>query len=94
MMVMRILAQEGEVTEPNEPLDFSTPLYLEAADFEAADGRGIAYLTRDIHKAQRFDGIQTLFAYWKRIPMARQWRPDGKPNRPLTVYTITAEEVR
>lgn len=26
---------------------------------------------------------------WRTIDEARPWRPDGKPNRPLTAFTVT-----
>jgi hypothetical protein len=73
---------------PAEPGD-----YLVAFDPEARGGRGEALFSPDISEAMRFvDGMAAMTA-WKMQSRTRPLRPDGKPNRPLTAYTVEAIEV-
>ena len=67
--------------------------YLEWADIEAFDGRGDARVTRDLAKAMRFDDLTTAFEYWRATSKTRPIRDDGRPNRPLTAFSITFREV-
>ena len=67
--------------------------YLETYDPEAHEGRGFAQFTSDLAKAMKFDTHAQAFDLWKSTPRSRPTRPDGKPNRPLTAFTINFEEV-
>lgn len=58
--------------------------YLESFDPDAYGGRGYADLT----KAMRFASVAEAFDMRKRQSAVRPLRPDGRPNRPLTAYTI------
>ena len=68
--------------------------YLEAFNADALGGIGIIRLTNDLSAARRFDSFEAVMACWKTVSTVRPRRPDGKPNRPLTAYTIQPEELK
>lgn len=50
--------------------------------------------SRDIAKARVFPSITEAHAYWRQTPPAPDdVRPDGRPNRPLTGFTVVMEPV-
>jgi hypothetical protein len=61
--------------------------YLKAYDPAAEDGRGLLVTTTDPAEAKRYSAAEAL-AEWKRVSRVRPRRPDGKPNRPLSAFTI------
>lgn len=63
--------------------------WLQAADVNAHDGRGAVTTTRDQAHALAFATHAEAFAFWQRQSTVRPLRGDGKPNRPLTAYTVT-----
>lgn len=67
-----------------EPLN----AFLAAFDVDAMDGIGSARLTGDIQQALRFPDHSAVIDAWMRQSTVRPLRADGKPNRPLTAYTI------
>jgi hypothetical protein len=48
--------------------------------------------TPDRDKATRFE-IRDAFALYQQVDPRHTIRPDGKPNRPLTAFTVTIEKV-
>ena len=68
-------------------------VYLRSYDADTPDGRGAIVTTTVRDEALRFDDLAAAFECWKRTSATRPLRPDGKPNRPLTAYTITFETV-
>jgi hypothetical protein len=54
---------------------------------------GKATFTDDPRDGLRFDNMAAAFECWKRQSTVQPLRPDGRPNRPLTAYTITFETV-
>ena len=44
--------------------------------------------TRHPARARTFPTVADAMAYWSRESRLRPTRPDGKPNRPLTAYTV------
>lgn len=62
--------------------------YLRAFDVDANGGRGSADLTADPSLALTWPTPIEAFAAWKSTSTVRPIRPDGKPNRPLTAYTV------
>jgi len=72
------------------PTDGSGPVgqYLERYDPDAHHGRGTADFTADLAGAKRYATFAEAWAELGRIPRARPWRADGKPNRPLTTWTM------
>jgi len=65
--------------------------WLKSYDPEAYDGRGDVQATTNRDEAMRFDSLQEAHELWKRQPKARPLRDDGKPNRPLSAFTIRVE---
>lgn len=63
--------------------------YLREFDPDAHDGRGEAVWTDDISLAKKFDSVGSAMAAWKQQSAVRPVRPDGKPNRPLTAFTVS-----
>lgn len=72
---------------------YPRPVYLEAFDLDAHGGRGFSALTADPSKALTWPDLADVLAAWKTVSRVRPTRPDGKPNRPLTAYTIEPERV-
>jgi hypothetical protein len=69
------------------PLD-TDGAWLVECNVDAAGGRGTVRATHERARAKRFADAGEAMAYWKRQSKVRPLRPDGKPNRPLTAYTI------
>jgi len=62
--------------------------YLASFDPNANGGRGHATWTPDLSQAMRFANVKKALEMWKRPSTVQPRRPDGKPNRPLTAYTV------
>lgn len=62
--------------------------YVKSCDVDALDGRGAVLATSDPTDAMVFAHVGEAHAYWMRESTVVPRRPDGKPNRPLTGYTI------
>jgi hypothetical protein len=67
--------------------------YLRSFDVEAFDGQGDASFTWRRAKAMRFADIGAATEAWKTQSKTRPLREDGRPNRPLTAFSITFETV-
>lgn len=65
--------------------------YLEWSDPDARGGWGDSRWTDDPAKAKTFGSFMEASACWRERSSKRPVRPDGKPNRPLTAYSITIE---
>jgi hypothetical protein len=65
--------------------------YLRAFDPDAHAGRGSVESTADLREAMVFEDHAAAMEVWTRQSRVRPLRPDGKPNRPLTAYTISIE---
>src|SRR5262245_20975860 len=62
-------------------------LYVKFLDPDIGHGKGFLDLTDDISEARVFATAGAAFAYWKLQSRRYPFRPDGKPNRPLTAFT-------
>lgn len=69
-------------------VDGTAGAFLQSYDPDANDGRGAITLTGKLERAKVFDGIAAVFAEWARVSTKRPLRPDGKPNRPLSAFSI------
>lgn len=67
--------------------------YLEWSDPNANRGMGDDRWTDDIAKARKFVSFQAAADCWNAVSLVRPWRPDGRPNKPLTAYSVTIEMV-
>lgn len=54
------------------------------------NGLGVGHLivTREVDHALKFSSLQAAWEFWKQESPTVPRRPDGKPNRPLTCWTI------
>ena len=62
--------------------------YLASYDPEGDDGNGITTWTHDPAQAMTFPTGEAATACYRAVPLNRPLRPDGKPNRPLTRFTV------
>ena len=69
------------------------PEYLVDFDPDAYAGRGSIRTSFKLAEAKRFADFVDLMEEWKRPSIVLPRRPDGKPNRPLTAFTICPMEV-
>jgi hypothetical protein len=67
--------------------------YLEWSDPDAKNGFGDDRWTEDVAKAKRFPSFAAAMECWQEQSTVRPIRPDGRPNRPMTAYSVTAERV-
>jgi hypothetical protein len=65
--------------------------YLKSYDPEAHAGRGNAEFTDDADKAMTFPDRRGALACYQQVPKNHPVRDDGKPNSPLTAYTIVID---
>lgn len=62
--------------------------YLVAFDPEAHRGLGVATWTPNVSEARKFPTFQEAMECWRQQSKVRPLRDDGKPNRPLTAYSV------
>lgn len=65
--------------------------YLAGYDVDAHGGRGWAHWSANLDDALRFETNVAATEVWRKQSTVRPIRPDGKPNRPLTAFTVTIE---
>lgn len=87
MFVIKILSGAGGM---KTPLDGK---YVKGFDPDAFDGRGNVTGTPTREHAMQFPEAGEAFLFWTTQSTVRPMRPDGKPNRPMTAYTINVERV-
>jgi hypothetical protein len=69
------------------------PAWLRRYDPEAHGGRGHAWWTGDRREALVLPNAEAARKLWMRVPDCRPKRADGRPNRPLTAYSMLIEHV-
>ena len=62
--------------------------FLAEYDPEANNGRGEIWWTEDIARAVSFPDAKGAIACYRAVPANRPVREDGKPNCPLTVFSV------
>lgn len=62
-------------------------------DPEANDGHGEIWWTEDVRRAVSFPDARGAIECWRAVPSNRPLREDGKPNRPLTAFTVEFVEL-
>jgi hypothetical protein len=62
--------------------------YLASYSPEGDGGNGVATWTRDPALAMTFATGAAATACYRAVPLNRPLRPDGRPNRPLTMFTV------
>lgn len=74
--------------------DPSRGKYLEHFDPDASAGRGNVLWTYKVEKALKFKDISHALDFWRTPSKVMPTRPDGKPNRPLTAFSVEIVPVR
>lgn len=67
------------------------PIYLKSYDPDGNNGHGDIEITFDPLEAKLFDTSSEAMDEWMKVSTVLPVRPDGKPNRPLSAYTIETE---
>jgi hypothetical protein len=65
--------------------------WVVSCDVDARDGLGSFVLTRNRNEARQFETATEAMLYWQRPSTIRPVREDGKPNRPLTAFTVAVQ---
>jgi hypothetical protein len=68
--------------------------YVKEYDPDANDGLGFVLGVLNPEEAKKFDSAGDALRFYRQVSTVRPVRPDGKPNRPLTAYTISIETFR
>lgn len=68
--------------------------WLRDFDADADGGKGLVTVTDSRDEAMIFDSVQALHDVWTRQSQVLPLRADGKPNRPLTAYTMEARPIQ
>jgi hypothetical protein len=63
-------------------------MYVASYDPDAFGGRGEIVFTGTLSAAKQFPDQAAAFECWRQRSTVEPSRPDGKPNRPLTAYTV------
>jgi hypothetical protein len=63
--------------------------FLKSFDPDANGGWGLITWTTDPEDAMVFATVGDALEMWKRQSTLLPLRPDGRPNRPLTAWTVT-----
>lgn len=80
------------------PLDLDhTPVevghYLKTYQASGGNGHGFIETTGNIAKAIHFPDARAAMECWRTVSTTHPRRPDGKPNRPLTAFTVELVKV-
>lgn len=67
--------------------------YLKDFDADAHDGGGSVEATADPKEAMKFSTAGAGLELWRTPSTVRPLRDDGKPNRPLSAFTIEMIEM-
>jgi hypothetical protein len=73
---------------PNADSPAPSGLYLASYDPEGNAGQGAAAWTDDPDLALQFPTMADANACYMAVPASRPVRRDGKPNRPLTAFSV------
>lgn len=73
--------------------DVEAGVWMQSFDAEAHHGRGEAAWTRVPREAMAFDSMEDAIAFYRTTPKTRPMREDGRPNRPLTAFTVSIEKL-
>jgi len=67
--------------------------YVVSCDCDARGGQGSIRFSKDLADAMRFPDVIEALDYWRKpSPLFPVRSVDGRPNRPLTAYTVVVME--
>lgn len=67
--------------------------YLASYDADSDGGRGRCTVTLNPAEAMSFENMTQAMEVWRTQSKVRPLREDGKPNRPLTAFTVELVQV-
>lgn len=67
--------------------------FLKSVDVNAMEGRGAVVFTDDWSEAMLFDSQAEALMTWRAQSDVTPLRLDGRPNRPLTAFSMSVVEV-
>lgn len=67
--------------------------YLQWSDPDAHQGAGDEKWTPELTRAKRFATFMDAMDCWKAQSSVRPFRSDGRPNRPLTAYSVQPQRI-
>ncbi len=70
-----------------------TGQYIKFFDVARHNGKDPFPMTDDVTQAAQWDDASTALAFWKTQSIVRPFRPDGKPNRPLTALSVELHKI-
>jgi hypothetical protein len=86
-----VILIHGLVNGQSSPYDGT---YLSHFDFDDCEPHECNLMTaKTPEDATRFDDVPTATEIWKTIDPRQPVRLDGKPNRPLTAFSVSIEPV-
>lgn len=85
--VIKILERVGPVVRSDGWVE-GADKYVRSYDPEAYDGMGDLVATTDKSLAMKFASSEEAVEMVMSSPKSRPFREDGKPNRPLTAFTL------
>lgn len=88
MKVIRVLKIAGKVRGGTPQNGHPEGQFLRYCDLEAHGGLGEVQLTPIAEDAMHFADAAEALIYYQRRSKLKPDRPDGKPNRPLTAFTV------
>jgi hypothetical protein len=86
---MKVIKNEGLADGRDGP---APGQYLKEYNPEGLGGMGAWTWTPNPAEAMKFEDAIEAFKCWTQVPRNRPKRPDGKPNKPLTAFTVTIED--
>jgi hypothetical protein len=78
---------------PGEIPDAPVGDYLASYDPEGRGGRGSGTWTPDKSKALLFEDEKAAMEFYQQVSRSCPVRPDGRPNKPLTAFTVVFDPV-
>jgi hypothetical protein len=67
--------------------------FLKRFDPEANGGLGEVVMTNDLTQAMLFQSVGDVLSLWNTQSATVPFRDDGKPNKPMTAFTISPRQV-
>ena len=63
-------------------------MYVTEYTPDGNDGQGMLTLTPHRHAAKRYSSKADAMAQWMAVSRTHPTRPDGKPNRPMSAFSV------
>lgn len=73
---------------PGHTIGLICDAWVQDCDVDVRSGYGHIQITVNPAAAKRFPDVEAALEFWGRPSTVRPQRDDGKPNRPLTAYTV------